>query len=123
MKRMADTQTETEEVPIVAEIAKQSSREQTHKVAVGEHLLIPHETFSRDWSSKKNVRSASRPRLDNRLLGLVGTLTNCRVELTVDEKKFTVKGETNEDVDKAMLKLDALDRWTVSGSILSQRMG
>ena len=123
MKRMADTQTETEEVPIVAEIAKQSSREQTHKVAVGEHLLIPHETFSRDWSSKKNVRSASRPRLDNRLLGLVGTLTNCRVELTVDEKKITVKGETNEDVDKAMLKLDALDRWTVSGSILSQRMG
>lgn len=121
---MADTQTETndtQEEIISVENARQTDQEMSSEAQCAESsiLLIPHESFSRTWSSKfSESHRGAEVKIKERLLGIIGTLTSCRVELEYDRKAVTVKGEDIGQVRKAILKLDVVDRCIVSLSLL-----
>lgn len=55
-----------------------------------------------------------------RFLGIVGSLTGCRVELEPDGTTVTAKGENIEEINRAMSKLDVVDRWAVRLIILAK---
>lgn len=120
MKRSADTQTEAEQFP--TEDAQQEDSESIDETDIVENPLIPHETFSRTWSTKiANPHAGAGLTFSKRFLGMIGSLTGCRVELEPDGKTVTAKGENNEDINKAIAKLDVVDRWAVSLSFLQHQ--
>lgn len=122
MKRNADTQTEVDaaaEEQFSAEDAQQEDSELIDETDIFEDPLIPHETFSRSWSTKiANPHTGAGLTFSKRFLEMIGNLTGCRVELEPDGNTITAKGENPEEVSRAMLKLDSVDRWAVSLSFL-----
>lgn len=121
VRRLADTQTETiasQEEIFSAENARQpdlGSNDDTDPIE--SLLLIPHETFSRDWSTNFSDQPAGA-NINEKLLAAISSLTGCRVEPDPDGKNVTIKGEDNEQIKKALSKLDVVDRWIVSLSFL-----
>lgn len=118
MKRSADTQTEAD-----AADGEQFSTEDAQQedslidaTDVVEMPLIQHETFSRTWSTKiaNPQTGAVGLKFNKRFLGIIGGLTGCRVELEPDGNTITAKGENNEEINRAMSKLDFIERWDVS---------
>lgn len=84
--------------------------------------LIPFEIFSRTWSSKiTNLPTGAGLTFSKRFLGIVGSSTGCRVELEPDGTTVTAKGENIEAINRAMSKLDVVDRWAVSLSFLQNQ--
>lgn len=118
MQRSADTQTEADVEPgeqFPADDAEQEDSDLVDETDV-DSPLIPHETFSRTWSTKKinpNVGAAGLI-FSTRFLGIIGNLTGCRVELEQDGNTVTAKGESEDQISRVITKLDALDRWAVS---------
>ncbi|MCJ1469281.1 hypothetical protein MMC07_007914 [Pseudocyphellaria aurata] len=115
VQRSADTQTEAELDPgeqFPADDAEQEDSDLVDEVDV-DSPLIPHETFSRSWSTKRANPTTGAAELifSTRFLGIIGNLTGCRVELEQDGNTVTAKAESQEQIDRAMSKLDVLDRW------------
>ena len=119
VKRMADTQTETsaaqeENLPENARQQDQKINEEAESVE-RTIQLIPHESFSRTWSSKfSESHQGAGLKFNERLLGIIDILTGCRVQLENDKKTITIKGEDIEEVENAMSRLDVVDRCAVS---------
>lgn len=126
MKRSADTQTEAdaadgEQFP--TEDAQQEDSELIDATDVVERPLIQHEIFSRTWSTKiANPQiGVAGLKFNKRFLGIIGGLTGCRVEFEPDGNTITAKGENNEEINRAMSKLDFVERWAVSQSFLQHQ--
>lgn len=83
--------------------------------------LIPYAAISEAWNPKivDPVTGVSIG-VDHRLLGKIGRLSGCSLE-PADGGSITVKGESREDVKRAMTKLDVVTTWAVSLSILQHR--
>lgn len=115
VKRSADTQTEADaatEEQFPAEDAQQEDSELIDDTDIVEIPLIPHETFSRTWSTKiANPHTKAGLTFNKRFLEMIGNLTGCRVELEPDGNTVTAKGENHEQINRAMSKLDSVDRW------------
>jgi hypothetical protein len=114
LKRLPDTQTET-----TLELADPAAGNDDDEYSpLGfqedaiENALIPHEIFTRTWRSAFTKDSVLR--FPERLLGMIGDLTNCRVELEADGGAITARAENLDDVEKAILKLKTIDDWAVS---------
>ena len=77
-------------------------------------LLINHESVIKRWNPA-NVNGDINVGLNFNadLLNQVGNITNCRVELDMDEMSIVVRGESQQGVDKALAKLNVLNKSTV----------
>ncbi len=85
-----------------------------------DQLLINHESVTKNWSPMKvNERTNIRLNFNAGLLNQVGNITNCRVELAMDELNITVRGESEQDVDKALAKLNVLNNAVVSCTVVT----
>lgn len=114
LKRLADTQTET--VLELADPAAGNGDDEYSPLGYEddavENALIPHEIFTRTWRSASTKDTVLR--FPEKLLGVVGDLTNCRVELEADGGAITARAENVDDVEKAIMKLKTIDEWMVS---------
>ena len=82
--------------------------------AIVENALIPHEIISKQWVVPcVNDSPNSGLKLSEKLLKVIGDLTNCRVELRTDRKSISIRGENDLDVDRACSKLEVAQDWAV----------
>ena len=83
--------------------AADAQQEDSDGTGIVENTLIPHEVFSRTWSSKiANLPTGAGLTFSKRFLGIVGSLTGCRVELEPDGTTVTAKGENLEAIESAL---------------------
>ena len=118
LERLPETQTETivgGEDPLVLEDDNPKKSEGKYEEDIVESALIEHETLSRSWrAATYNESIKKQPILSERILKVIGSLTNCRVELEVGGKGVALKGDSHQDINKAISKLDVVDGWMVS---------
>ena len=82
-------------------------------------LLINHESIVRSWKpAKRNGCTDDGLHFSADLLNRIGNVTNCRIELALDEIDLLVRGENKEDVEKAIAKLNVLNDSAVSFNVL-----
>lgn len=71
-------------------------------------LLINHETVIRAWNPERPGGLIDCA-LSNLLLQAIGSLCNARLENAKDSSEVLIRGDNEQDVDKAMLKLTVID--------------
>lgn len=78
------------------------------------HFLIEFESKSQVWNSNH------ADRIETHLLGQIESLCRCRLEKLGDT--ILVKGDTEQDIQKAISKLDTVDKMTVSPSLDASKL-
>lgn len=89
-----------------------STRMQTIKLN-GEVPLIEHENVIRKWSPNTESRGLG-PTLGLQLLGAVGNLCGCRIEHANNSADLLLKADREQDIEKAISKLERLNKMMVS---------
>lgn len=80
-----------------------------------DQLLINHESITKNWKPMvANERTNIGLHFGAGLLNNIGNVTNCRVELAMDGTNVVVRGESEQNVDTAVTKLDVLNNSFVS---------
>ena len=81
-------------------------------------LLINHESIIRTWKpARGKERTYGGLNFSADLLSRIGNVTNCRIDLALNEVDLVVRGESKEDVGKATTKLDILHDSAVSSTV------
>ena len=78
--------------------------------------LISHETVRRTYTVPQGGKFAT-DFLDSDLLGIIGSLTNCQFEFKETKGDIIVKGESEEEVERTMKKLEVIDNAEVNSMI------
>jgi len=83
-----------------------------------EGLLIEYQNIVRTWVPSKSGRDIGA-RVSDQMLSMIGGLCNCRIE-RLDESRsdVTLRGDTEQDIEKALLKLRVADEAAVRRRIL-----
>ena len=79
----------------------------------GELPLIEHENITRKWSPGSENKGLGLE-LSPQLLGWIGNLCGCRIEHASDSAEFLIKADRERDIDKGILKLERVNKMTVS---------
>lgn len=84
-----------------------------------DQLLINHESITKNWNPMLvNERTNIGLNFSAGLLNQVGNVTNCRVELAMDGTNIVVRGESAQNVDIAIAKLNILNGSFVSYALM-----
>ena len=78
--------------------------------------LIEHENIIRRWSSSSESRELGL-KLSLQLLGRIGTLCGCRIERADDSADLLIKADTEQDIEKGILKLERLYKMKVGSHL------
>lgn len=118
LERRAETQTETEldedDLLLVDDSTSKDLQQDFEDNAI-ENALIQHENFSRIWRAASiNESVDSKSKLSEKMLKVIGSLTNCRAELEPGGNTVILKGDSSVEIEKALLKLDVVAGWMVS---------
>ena len=84
-----------------------------HKGNVNDQQLIVHEPITKTWCAPRDGKFVKQVFIVQ-LMRDIETVTGCRVELNETSGLLTVRGEIEENVDKAIKKLKAIDKAHVS---------
>ena len=101
-----------------------ATKEESVKMATSQeelssdNLLIEFQNITRTWVPSKNGRDIGA-RVSDQILSMIGDLCNCRIE-RLDESRsdVTLRGDTEQDIEKALLKLRIADEAAVRRCVL-----
>lgn len=80
-----------------------------------DQLLINHESISKNWKPMvANERTNNVLHFSAGPLNSIGNVTKCRIELAIDGTNVIVRGESEQNVDTAITKLEVLNSSFVS---------
>lgn len=118
LERRAETQTEIEldeDDLLLIDDSASKDLQQDFEEQIFENALIQHENFSRIWRATPiNESVDSKSKLSEKMLKVIGSLTNCRAELEPGGNTVILKGDSSEEIEKAILKLEVVHSWMVS---------
>ena len=77
-----------------------------------EKTLIEHENIIRRWSPSTESREIGS-RLSLQILGSIGILCGCRIEQANDSADLVIKADTEQDLERVILKLEQLNKMKV----------
>ena len=97
--------------PSLTLAASIEKRMQAIKPDIGK-ALIEHENIIRRWSPSTESRELGS-RLSLQLLGRIGTLCGCRIEQASDSADLVIKADTEQDLERVILKLERLSKMKV----------
>lgn len=78
--------------------------------------LIEHENIIRRWSPSTESKELGS-KLSLQILGRIGTLCGCRIEQASDSADLVIKADTEQDLEKGILKLERLNKMKVGSHI------
>lgn len=84
--------------------------------------LIEHENIIRRWSSSTESRELGL-KLSLQLLGRIGTLCGCHIERADDSADLLIKADTEQDIEKGILKLERLNKMEVGPQLHYDSLG
>ena len=92
--------------------------EDVKNVECGDRLLINHESVTRMWDpSEGNERIDAGLNFSAELLNQIGNTSSCRVEFATNGRSIIVRGEVEQAVNKAVAKLNVLNKSIVSHTV------
>ena len=71
--------------------------------------LIEHENIIRRWSPSIESKELGS-KLSVQILGRIGTLCGCRIEQASDSADLMIKADTEQDLERGILKLERLNK-------------
>ena len=83
--------------------------------------LIEHENIIQKWSPETGGKGFGSD-LSPQLLGRIGRLCGCCIEHAGDSAELLIKADRERDIDKGILKLEQVNKMTVSLARFARRL-